>query len=135
MAKHELHLTISATREDVLMVRMAVSSLGMLAGLDADLIGDLRMVSNECCDCLLHRSLAPQRLDVEGRVEEKRLYLSFAAVGQVEADGAPAAEVIDKDLVSGVLGTLMPELEILEDDQGIACIRCSMPVSGDAGHE
>lgn len=135
MAKHELHLTISATPEDVLMVRMAVSSLGMLAGLDADLIGDLRTVSNECCDCLLHRSLVPERLEVKGRVEDNRLWLSFAAVGAVPADEAAAELLIDKDLISGVLGTLMPEVELQEDELGIVSIRCSMPAFGDAGHE
>lgn len=135
MAKHELHLTISATPEDVLMVRMAVSSLGMLAGLDADLIGDLRTVSNECCDCLLHRSLVPERLEVKGRAEDNRLWLSFAAVGAVPADEAAAELLVDKDLISGVLGTLMPEVELQEDELGIVSIRCSMPAFGDAGHE
>ena len=72
---------------------------------------------------------------MKGRAEDNRLWLSFAAVGAVPADEAAAELLVDKDLISGVLGTLMPEVELQEDELGIVSIRCSMPAFGDAGHE
>ena len=55
MVKHKVHLLVPASRDELLVVRLTLSGLAMLAGLDVDLIGDWRVVSNECCDCLLHR--------------------------------------------------------------------------------
>ena len=59
---HEMVLRLSARQENWLIARMALSGLGMLAGLDADLIGDLQTAVNECCDCLLHQTTTPETL-------------------------------------------------------------------------
>ncbi len=131
MAKHEIHLVIPATRNDALIARMAVSGLGMLCGLDVGLIGDLRTVTNECCDCLIARRFVPDKLDIAAAQEDKRLRLIFTAVGTTEAAGQP----LDRDIAYGVLSTLMPEVSLQEDEQGIVQICCSMPVGGDGCNE
>ncbi len=131
MSSHELHLVIPATTSDVLMMRMAVSAFGMLCGLDADLIGDLRMVTNECCECLMGRSRLPEKLELHAACADERMQLTYSAIGSLEGAGQP----IDRDMAYGILSTLMPEIQLREDDMGIVQIDCSMPASGDGDHE
>lgn len=131
MTKHELHLVIPAAQEDVLMARMAMSGLGLLCGLDVDLIGDLRTVTSECCDCLMGRSLVPEQLELRAGLTDGRLCAVFTALGETAAEGQP----VDRDIAYGILSTLMPEVTIDEDEKGIVRITCSMPAGGDGQHE
>jgi len=131
MTKHNVHLVIPATHEDVLMARMALSGLGMLSGLDVDLIGDLRTVTNECCDCLMGRTQVPETLQIDAALTDGRLCATFTALGCTDAQGQP----VDRDLAYGVLSTLMPEVSLQEDEMGIRQITCSMPAGGDGNHE
>ena len=131
MTKHKLHLVIPATHDDVLMARMAMSGLGMLSGLELDLIGDLRTVTNECCDCLMGRSCVPETLRIDAALHNARLTMTFSAMGQTQAEGQP----VDRDIAYGILSTLMPEVTLQEDEMGIVQIICSMPAGGDGNHE
>ena len=83
---HEMVLRLSARQEDWLIARMALSGLGMLAGLDADLIGDLQTAVNECCDCLLHQTITPETLVLSARAEKGRLQFRFSAAEQFYKD-------------------------------------------------
>ena len=76
---HEMVLRLSARQEDWLIARMALSGLGMLAGLDADLIGDLQTAVNECCDCLLHQPVTPEILVLSAHAGKGRLQFCFSA--------------------------------------------------------
>ena len=131
MARHEMHLIIPAAADDVLMMRMAVSGIGMLCGLDVALIGDLRTVTNECCDCLLGRLRAPEQLEVRAAQKKGRLELTFTAVGAGENEG----KAVDREIAYSILSTLMPEVELREDELGIVQIFCSMPAGGDGDDE
>lgn len=131
MSSHEMHLVIPANTDDVLMMRMAVSAFGLLCGLDADLIGDLRIVTNECCECLMGRARLPEKLELQTALRDGRMQLSFRAVGAQASEGQP----IDRDMAYGILSTLMPEVQLREDESGIVQIDCSMPASGDGAHE
>mgnify|MGYP004547631985 CR=1 FL=1 len=99
---HEMVLRLSARQEDWLIARMALSGLGMLAGLDADLIGDLQTAVNECCDCLLHQTTTPETLVLSARAEKGRLQFRFSAEG--EAGQGP---------------TLLPEVRLETDEHGV----------------
>lgn len=79
---HEISLQLSAETEDLLIARMAVSGLGMLANLDADTIGDLRIVTNECCDCLIHQPIFTRSLLIQGWIANERLTVVFTAQGK-----------------------------------------------------
>ncbi|MBR4069324.1 MAG: hypothetical protein IKK08_11980 [Clostridia bacterium] len=131
MARHEMHLTIPATAENVLTMRMAVSGVGMLSGLDVALIGDLRTATNECCDCLLGRVRMPERLEGEAVHADGRLKLIFTAHGTSDTPGQP----VDRDIAYGILSTMMPQVELMEDELGIVQIICSMPAGGDGDNE
>jgi len=131
MAQHEMHLAIPAAASNVLIMRMAVSGMGMLCGLEVDLIGDLRAVTGECCDCLLGRARVPETLVADAALRDGRLVLTFTAQGVGEGEGQP----VDRDIAYGILSTLMPEVFLREDELGIVEIICSMSVAGDEAHE
>lgn len=131
MARHEMHLTIPANAEDVLTMRMAISGVGMLSGLDVAMIGDLRTATNECCDCLLGRARVPDKLEGEAVFADGRLTLVFTARGISENPGQP----VDRDIAYGIISTLMPQVELVEDELGIVQIICSMPTGGDGDNE
>lgn len=122
---YEIVLRTSARQEDALVARMAVSGLGLLAGLDADTIGDLQTVVNECVDCLIHQPVKPENLELRGWVEDQKLRLHFEALGNAgQADENP----LDLEVVRGILETLMPEVELFSDGRGVCSIACSIAV-------
>lgn len=121
----EVRLTVPACRDYALVASMALCGLGMTAGLDMDLLGDLRTVVCECVDCLTHQPMRPSELDVRARVEGGRLYVSFCAVGDIRAQ---AHEPLDLEVTRGVLETLMPQVRLRQEEGGVRGIECSMPV-------
>ena len=118
-------LTIPTGGAFALIARMALSGLGMLAGLDVDLIGDLRVVADECCDCLTHQPRVPSRIDMRAWLETGALHCCFTAEARGEQSAAPTLEL---DVTRGVLETLMPDVRLDTDDGGVYQISCAMPV-------
>jgi hypothetical protein len=122
---YEIALKTSAKQEDALVARMAVSGLGLLAGLDADTIGDLQTVVNECVDCLIHQPVKPENLELRGWVEKEKLHLCFDALGNA---GQTDEKPLDLDVVRGILETLMPEVQLCSDMRGVCSIACAIAV-------
>ena len=102
---HEMVLRLSARQEDWLIARMALSGLGMLAGLDADLIGDL-----------LHQTTTPETLVLSARAEKGRLQFRFSAEGEA---GQGPADALDAEIARCVLETLLPEVRLETDEHGV----------------
>ncbi|MEA4928246.1 MAG: hypothetical protein VB104_06155 [Candidatus Limiplasma sp.] len=121
----EIILNLPADREFVLLARMTISGLGMLAGLDVDLIDDLRTATDECCDCLLHQPVRAERLELRARVQDGRLYCCMNAV---RSNGPSDLPQSDLDVTRGVLETLMPEVSLQCDACGVGSIGFSLPV-------
>ena len=116
---HEMVLRLSARQEDWLIARMALSGLGMRAGLDADLIGDLQTAVNECCDCLLHQPVTPEILVLSAHAGKGRLQFCFSAEGTA-GQGPEAA--LDGEIARCVLETLLPEVRLETDERGVYSI-------------
>jgi len=121
----EIIISLPADKEFVLLARMAVSGLGMLAGLDVDLIDDLRTATDECCDCLLHQPIRADRLELRARVEDGRLYCCLNAI---RTNGASELPLGDMEITRGVLETLMPDVSLQCDACGVGSIGFSLPV-------
>jgi hypothetical protein len=121
----EIMLSLPADRDFVLLARMALSGLGMLAGLDVDLIDDLRSATDECCDCLLHQPVKAERLELRARIEEGRLYCCLNAVRSGSASDLPTD---DLEITRGVLETLMPDVSLQCDACGVGSIGFSLPL-------
>ncbi len=120
-----IQLTIPADMEHVLVARMALSGFGMLAGLEVDLIDDLRTSTDECCDCLLHQGIVVKEVQICAGVREGRLYCRFCAM---RGDQYREESVQDKDITLGILETLLPDVHLHCDEDGVCCIEFSMPV-------
>ena len=120
-----MELTIPAGREYGLVAGMALSAMGVLAGLDVDLLGDVRTVASECLDCLIHQAGRPRFILVEAGVQNGRLQMAFRA--QERQDGGQS-DTLALEITRGVLETLMPDVQLHLDAEGVYAIECSMPV-------
>lgn len=121
----EVRLTIPARQDYALVASMTLCGLGMSAGLDMDLLGDLRTMTCEAMDCLLHQAGCPECVEVCARVKDGRLCVGFHAVSRQRTQ---AADALDLDITRGVLETLMPQVQLEQDGDGVYGIECSMPV-------
>ena len=118
-------LTIPADRAYAPVASLALSGVGMMAGLDVDLLGDLRTVTAECLDCLLHQAGRPASIDVTASVDGGRLYVGFQSNGRSRVQ---EEDLLGLEITRGVLETLMPQVHLESDDDGVHGILCSMPV-------
>ena len=121
----EIRLIGPARQNYALIASMTLCGLGMSAGLDMDLLGDLRTVTCDCVDCLLHQAGCPESIEVCARVEAGRRCVGFHAVSRRRTQ---AADAMDLDITRGVLETLMPQVRLKQDGDGVYGIECSMPV-------
>lgn len=122
---HEVRLTIPARQDYALVASMTLCGLGMAAGLDMDLLGDLRTVTCESMDCLLHQAGRPEWIEVRACVKDGRLCVGFHALSRLRTQEEDA---LDLDITLGILETLMPQVRLEEDGDGVYGIECSMPV-------
>ncbi len=122
---HEVRLTLPAKQAYAPVAALALSGLGMVLGLDVNLLGDLRTVTGECMDCLLHQAGRPQRIEMAALVEAGRLRVCFTA--RDREDGL-TADTLSLEITRGVLETLMPQVCLDADGMGVHRIECSMPV-------
>ncbi len=120
-----ISLALPADMEYVLVARMALSGFGMVAGLDVDMIDDLRTITDEVCDCMLHQAVKLTEFHLAATVQEGRLCCRFCGVRGEERTHEAAQ---DKEITRGILETLLPDVEIHCDDDGVCCIEFSMPV-------
>ena len=122
---HEVHLTIPADAAYVPVATLALSGLGMVAGLDVDLLGDLRTVTAEALDCLFNQAGRPQCIEICAGVHEGMLCVRFCAQNRCRVQ---EADELDVEITRGVLETLMPQVALEADEDGVHNILCAMPV-------
>lgn len=120
-----VQLTIPADKAYVPVASLALSGLGMIAGLDVDLLGDLRTVAGECMDCLLHQAGKPESIGLTAGVNEGRLYLRFDSCARKRSQ---PDDPMGLEITRGILETLMPQVSLYCDEDGVHGIECSMPV-------
>ena len=121
----EVRLSIPAEKAYGTVASLALSGMGMVAGLDVDLLGDLRTVTMECLDCLMNQSARPATIEMAARIETDRLCVSFRAC---ERERIQQCDELALDITRGVLETLMPQVHLDVDEDGVHGIECSMPV-------
>lgn len=120
-----IRLCVPAGEQHTLVVSMSLGALGLLAGLDVDLIGDLTTVSQECVDCLTHQKGAPAAIAVTACVCDAKLSICFEAQDRA-FDGE--ADELALEITQSVLETLVPEVDIRSDEGGVHAIYCRIPV-------
>jgi len=125
MNQHEVRLTIPAEKMYLPVAGLALSGLGMVLGLDVDLLGDLRTVTSECLDCLMNQAGRPASIEMTAFVQAQRLVVQFKACERVRVQ---EQDDLALEITRGVLETLMPQVALDVDDDGVHGIECSMPV-------
>ena len=125
MNQHEVRLTIPAEKMYLPVAGLALSGLGMVLGLDVDLLGDLRTVTSECLDCLMNQAGRPASIEMTAFVQAQRLVVQFKARERVRVQ---EQDDLALEITRGVLETLMPQVALDVDDDGVHGIECSMPV-------
>ena len=107
------------------VVTLALSGLGMMAGLDVDLLGDLRTVATEAMDCLMNQAGRPECIQICAGMDNGMLRVQFCAQNRCRVQ---EADELDIDITRGVLETLMPQVALEADEGGVHHILCAMPV-------
>jgi len=125
MNQPEVRVTIPAQKNYVPVASMALSGLGMVLGLDVDLLGDLRTVTAECLDCLMNQAGKPGSIELTAAVKDGRFCIRFCAC---ERERVQEGDDLSTEITRGVLETLMPCVELNVDEDGVHGIECSMPV-------
>lgn len=120
-----IHLTLPAAREYALVASMTLCGAGMLAGLDVDMLGDLRTVTTESLNCLTHQAGRAENVEICAYKAQGRLHVSFYAR---ERTHTGERDTLELEITRGVLETLMPEVRLMTDEDGVYGIECSMPV-------
>jgi len=121
----EVRLTIPADMAYAPVATLALSGLGMVAGLDVDLLGDLRTVVTEALDCLLNQAGRPKCIEIGAGMENGMLRVTFCAQNRCRMQ---QADELDLEITRGVLETLMPQVALEADEDGVHHILCAMPV-------
>ncbi len=124
-SSREVRLNIPADMAYAPVATLALSGLGMIAGLDVDLLGDLRTVVTEALDCLLNQAGRPECIEIRADMENGMLRVSFCAQNRCRMQDA---DELDLDITRGVLETLMPQVALEADEDGVHHILCAMPV-------
>ena len=97
----------------------------MIANLDVDLLGDLRTVTTEAMDCLRNQAGRPQNIEICAGMEDGMLCVCFKGINR---ERVQQPDELDIDITRCVLETLMPQVSLETDEDGVYGIRCAMPV-------
>ena len=121
-----IELRVPADMEYLLIANMTLSGFGMVAGLEVGMIDDLRTATRECFDCLFHQqAFQLQEIHVTAAMENGRFRCKFSAIRTVIRTADPPQ---DSEMSRYILETLLPDVHLHCDEDGVYAIECSMPV-------
>ena len=128
MSKPEITLCVPGEKAYALVLRLALGGVAILKDLDAGTLDDLRVASDEACDCLLHQGRDVNTLTLSVVDGGNDLTVSIAA------DFACGEQVMPEDcreeteISRTVLETLVPQVALHAADCGcIARIDLTLP--------
>lgn len=116
MKKPEISLRVPAQREYALVLRLALGGVAILKDLDAGTLDDLRVASDEACDCLLHQTREAQWLEMHVADCGDRLRVSLSAEFSPEEAGEACED--ETEISRAVLETLVPVVEMRQTPCG-----------------
>lgn len=117
-------LTVPAKPDWALVLRMAVAGVGGLYDLPVDLLEDLRTAIDESCELLLHQDYAAETLTLRCQMRADGLHVCLSAQ---ERSAVSAAETADADISRLIIGTLVKEVSLEQDESGVHCVHMTLP--------
>lgn len=109
MSSAEISLRVPGKQEYVLVIRTALGGVAVLKDLNVDALDDLRMATDEACDCLLHQGRSVASISLSVSDLGKSLTVSLEA--DFEGECQEACEDITA-MCKAVLETLVPQVEM-----------------------
>lgn len=127
MSEPEMTLRVPGESQYALALRTALGGMAILKDLDADTLDDLRMATDEMCDCLLHQGRKVKHLDMAVYDEGNQLKVALSACYGEEACACEQAEQAEQEedeteITRAVLQTLASEVTILRCGQQVQTI-------------
>ena len=110
MKKPEISLRVPAGKEYALVLRLALGGVAILKDLDTGTLDDLRIASDECCDCLLHQGARAEWLELNVYDGQENLTVSISAEFSGIDTVVHAGE--ETEITRAVLETLAPEVAL-----------------------
>ena len=112
MSKPEITLSVPGEKAYALVLRLALGGVAILKDLDAGTLDDLRVASDEACDCLLHQGREVAQLTLTVTDGGERLTVSIEA-DFTRTNGDDEAECREETEISrAVLETLVPHVAL-----------------------
>ncbi len=119
--KHQtMQLTVPASEEWALVVRMALSGAAALCDLDADAITDLRAAGDEAFALLLCQPATLSAVTLCCEATEDGL---CAALEARRTEGGQAVELTDPDIARLIIETLVRDVQLDADARGVYRVR------------
>ena len=120
-------LTVPAQADWALVVRMAAAGAGALFDLPVDVLEDLRTALDESFDLLLHQDYCAETITLCCEARSDGLHVSLTAQERTEQ---PCPDAADADIAQLIIGTLVREVNLEQDAQGVLCVRMTLPARG-----
>ena len=121
MSKPEITLCVPGEKAYALVLRLALGGVAILKDLDAGTLDDLRVASDEACDCLLHQGRDVARMTLEVADGGEQLTVSLMADYSGDAGVVTDDCREETEISRAVLETLVPFVTLHAADCG--CIR------------
>lgn len=121
MSEPEMTLRVPGESQYALALRTALGGMAILKDLDADTLDDLRMATDEMCDCLLHQGRKVKHLDMAVYDEGNQLKVALSACYGEEACACEQEED-ETEITRAVLQTLASEVTLLRCGQQVQTI-------------
>lgn len=121
-----MEMMIPADIGYALAVGLAMDGLGMKAGLDMDALSDLRSLCKESIDTLIHQPTIPVRVKILAETLENRIKIVFSSENR--SLHACSENFLSTEFAKSILETLVPDIQIESDINGIFRILCFMPI-------
>ena len=128
MRKPEISLRVPGHKAYALVLRLALGGVAILKDLDAGTLDDLRVASDEACDCLLHQGRAVEAIELTVMDGGDALTVSLAAEFACGTAEVPEDCQEETAISRAVLETLVPHVALHAADCGcIARIDLTLP--------
>ena len=116
MTQQEITLRVPGKQQYALVLRLALGGVAMLKDLDAGALDDLRNASDEAVDCLLHQGREVEWLTLYVLDGGDKLTIRICA--EFSGEGELIADADEAEVSRAVLETLIPEVEMCQQDCG-----------------
>lgn len=124
----QMTLTIPARPEWAIVLDMAASGVGAVFDLPLDVTDDLKTALDESCDLLMHQPFCVESLTLTCSADKSGLHVSLYAQRCTKRQPEPPA---DADIAGLIIGTLVREVKLDADTDGVRKVEMLLPVKVD----